>query len=347
MATPTYPSKRYYASGTKRGTTWGTAVALGAGDGVLAKDDGGLALVQTYEQYEGIDQIMPMDGELSLIGPIEFAPRIDLQYEMGAWGRWLAALWGTAGTPQTLTTGVYKHTFQYADSVSHFFTFCQERPGKIWEVASAMPYKLNLKPDGSKIAAVLGLRGNTLIDDSTVNTATQIDALTYASRGNFVNFIHGSFLMNEQGGSALGSGDAVTISDFELNFERAIDAVHVLGSSVLAEPKEGAFPRNTLKITLPRATSTNMAYFSSFKSLTSYKAKLEFTGALISGSYYYKITFYLPRLRLQVAPDVKLEDIIKNEMTFEIEAASSAPSGMSYARPYIEVVNTQSTDYLA
>ena len=349
MTTPTYPSKRYYACGTKRGTTWGTAVALGALDGVLAKDDGGMALSQPYEQYPAVDQIMPMDGSLGLISPVEYAPSIDLQYELGAWGRWLAALFGTAGAPaQQGATVAYKHTFQYADAVTHFFACAQERPGKIWEVASAMPYKLSLKPSGSKIAAVLGLRGNTLIDDSAVNTATQMDALTYAERGKFVNFIQGKFLMNAQSGAGLADPtDKIDVSDFELAIERSIDVVHVMGSENIAEPKEGAFPKNTLKITIPRASATNLAYFTTFKALTAQKASLVFTGALAATGYYYTIGIYFPRIRFAGPPDVKLEDIIKNGLTFEIEAASAAPTGMSYARPYMEVINIQATDYLA
>lgn len=348
MTTPTYPSKRYYACGTKRHTVWGTAVALGALDGILAKDDGGMALAQPYEQYAAVDQIMPMDGSLGLISPIEYAPGVDLQYELGAWGRWLAALFGTAGTPaQQGGTAAWKHTFQYADAITHFFTCAQERPGKIWEVASAMPYKLSLKPSGSKIEASLGLRGNTLIDDSAVNTATQMDALTYAERGKFVNFIHGTFWLNAQSGADFADGDKVQVSDFELSLERSIDAAYILGSVNIAEPKEGAFPKNTLKLTLPRASSTNLAYFTDFKALTPKKAKLQFVGEQISGAYYYTITLYLPRLRFAGPPDAKLEDIIKAGLTFEIEAAASAPTGMSYARPYAEVINLQQTDYLA
>ena len=210
-----------------------------------------------------------------------------------------------------------------------------------------MPYKLNLKLSGAQIAAGLTLRGNTLIDDSGVNGATQVDALTYAERGKFVHFTHGLFLMNSGAGALADPTDKVDISDFELNLERSIDSVHVAGATNVILPKEGDFPKNTLKITLPRASDTNAAYFTSFKALTAQKASLVFTGSLLNATYYYTFALYLPRIRFSGPPDMKLDGIIKNELTFEIEQASAAPTGMSYARPYLEVINIATTDYLA
>lgn len=348
MPTPTYPSKRYYACGTKRGATWGTAVAVGALGGVLTKGDGGFKLVQSYEPYPAIDQIMPMGGILSLIGPCDFPPPVNLQYEMGAWGGWLAGIFGAAGTPSTLGSGAYKHTFTWADAVTHFWTVVQERPGKIWECPSAMPFKVVFKPDGSFIGATLSLRGNTVVDDSTTNTATQVDALTYASREKFVNFVEGKFLMNGQGGGSLADpADKIEFSDFDISLARSIDGKHVLGSSVIALPKEGAFPKNELKITLPRASDVNMAYFSTFKTMAAQKAQLVFTGPLIGGSYYYSVSFFFPQLRFSGPPEATLADIIEAGLTFDIEAAASNPGGMTSARPYMEVINTQATDYLA
>jgi len=46
-------------------------------------------------------------------------------------------------------------------------------------------------------------------------------------------------------------------------------------------------------------------------------------------------------------PDVKLEGVMKNELVFTMQEASSAPTGMNYARPYIQITNGTSTDYLA
>lgn len=352
MSTPTAPTKRVYCAALKRGTVWGTAVAVGATDGILIPADSGLALNQRYEQYPAIDQIMPMDGSLGINEAPEFTPPLDLQYEMGAWGRLLAAFFGTAGVPTIQGAGpAYKHVFQLADEPTHFFAYCEERPGKIWEVASAMPFKLGLKSGGTspaRISAAITLRGNTMIDDSAVNTATQLDAVTYADRGNFATFSQCKFLMNEQSGVELADPThKVDIADFDLAGERGIDKQHIAGSVNIIQPREGVAPSFGLKLTLPHASDTNLAYFSTFKALTAQKAKLYFTGALINATYYYTVAFYFPRLRFVGPPDVKLEDLMKTGIEFVAEAAASAPTGMSYARPYMEVINLQTTDYLA
>lgn len=347
MATPTGPTNRLYCRAFKKATTWGTAVAVGAGSGIRSVGDSGLNLAQKFEPYPAIDQILTKDGSLGLIDPIEFAPPIDLQYEMGAWGTALAMFFGTAGTPANLT-GAYKHTFQWADFLTLFGTYVEERPGKIWEVPSAMPYKLNLKVSGSKISASLGFRGNKLIDTSAVNTATQVDAVTYAETGKFVNFIHGKYLMNTQSGAGLADPtDKVDASDFEISIERKIDGVHVLGSDNIAQPAEGEVPSFAFKLTLPRANATNMAFMTNFTGITTMKALLTFVGPLITGSNYYTWNLYFPRLVFAGPPDAKLEGVIKNVLTFEGQEAASAPTGMSYARPYAEIINTLATDYLA
>lgn len=310
--------------------------------------DGGLARKQVYQGYDAVDQVMLMDGDMGPVDAIDFGPDFALQYEMGAIGRLTAGLFGTAGTPATLVSGAYKHTFQWADSGSHFFTFACERPGKIWEVASAVPMGLNIKLANARLAGSLKLRGNTLINDSAVNTLTQMDALTYASRASRVHFLHGAFLMNTQAGGALAAPtDVIEVSDMEFDFARDYDAVHVAGATNISQPKEGKAPKITVKITIPRASATNLAYFDSFTAMTAFKMTAVFTGVIIGATaYYYSITFGFPRLKLTAPPAAPLEDIIKCALAFEAEEAAAAPTGMTYTRPYMEVQNAQATDYL-
>jgi hypothetical protein len=350
VSTPDKQSKRFFCAAIKRGTPWGTAVALGATDGILMLGDSGLKRNQKYEQYPAVDQIIPKDGLLGVSEAVEFTPPLNMQYELGAIGGPLAAIFGTAGAPVIQGAGPgYKHTFQYADEISHFFTYAEERPGKIWEVASAMPYKLSIKPSGAQISIGIGFRGNTLIDDSGVNGAAQMDAVTYADRAHFLHMTHGKFLMNAQvaGGALADPTDALEIADFEVSMERAIDNLHVVGGANIALPKEGDIPNNTLKIVLSRASAANAAYFTTWSAMTGQKAKLYFTGDFIGETYYYGVVLYLPRLRLVSPPDIKLEGNMKTELLFVMEEAAAAPAGMTYVRPYMEVVNLKTTDYLA
>lgn len=350
MATPETPSKRFYCCGANQGATWGTATAVGANDGILALDDGGFSLVQAYEPYPAIDQIMPKSGDLGLIGPCDFSPPIWLQYEMGAWGGWLTALFGTEAAGANASNAV-THVFTWADSVAKFWTVVQERPGKIWECPSAMPYKLVIKPDGSHISAVATLRGNTIIDTSEVNTDTQVANVSYVSRANFVNFTHGAFLMATGTGQLTALNDTVQLSDFEISLERAIDGQHVVGSTTIASPIEGAIPNSQLKVTLPRASATNVGYMTQFLAGTAFHATLTFTGGVIANSTDANNTtqfvFGFPRLVLKGAPDAKLEDVIKTNLTFDIEEAAAPPTGMNSARPYCIVRNGQVANYVS
>ena len=350
MATPTYNSRRYYCCAANQGATWGTATAVNANDGILALDDGGFSRVQTYEPYPAIDQIMAQSGDLGLIGPCDFSPPVWLQYEMGAWGGFLAGLFGTEAAGANSNNAI-THVFTWADAVTKFFTVVQERPGEIWECASAMPYKLVISPDGSHIKAVASLRGNTVIETSAVNTDTEVANVSYVSRANFVNFTHGAFLMASGTGALTTANDTVQISDFEISLERAIDAQHVVGSTVIASPIEGGLPTGQLKVTLPRASATNLDYMANFIAAAPMHATLTFTGGVIAGTgsdpnNATQFVFGFPRLVFKNAPDAKLEDVIKTQLTFDIEEAAAAPTGMNSARPYCIVRNGQAANYL-
>jgi hypothetical protein len=347
VSTPTTPSKRYFCCAANQGANWGTATAVNANDGIMALDDGGFVLVQSYDPYPAVDQIMAKSGDLGLIGPCDFSPPVWLQYEPGAWGGWLAALFGTEGTGNS--NNAITHTFTWANSVEKFFTVVQERPGKIWECASAMPYKLVISPDGSHIKAVATLRGNTIIDTSVVNTDAEVANVSYVSTANFVNFTHGAFLMASGNGALTGANDTVVISDFEISLERAVDAVHVVGSTVIASPIEGGIPTGQLKVTLPRASGTNLGYLANFVAAAPMHATLTFTGGVIANATdannTAQVTFGFPRLIFKNPPDAKLEDVIKTSLTFDIEEAGAAPTGMASARPYCIVRNGQTSNY--
>jgi hypothetical protein len=191
------------------------------------------------------------------------------------------------------------------------------------------------------------LLGNTMKDDSAINGANQADNLSAVAEDGFLHFTEGSFLMNAQGGGALGANNAVEISDFGITLERKVDRVHVLGANSISNPKEGEVPDVMLQITLPRADNNNVDYFSNFEDMAAKKAQLTFTGPVIANNISYSFTLYFPSLMLQVPPDVKMEPVLKNQLSFVMLEAANAPTGMNYARPYAELVNTANADYLA
>lgn len=349
MATPTIPQKRLLAAGAVRSEqVWGTAEAMGAGYGILIETDGGVLRNQPYLPAREADTPFVLEGDLGNIEPVDFAPEFTMRYDPGALGTLIAQLFGTAGAPTDLT-GAYKHTFQWADeNYGEFATFAIERAAKIFEVASAKPYVLDLSIADALLKGKIGLRGNTLINTSTVNTLTQMDALTYKDRGKRIKFSQVTVKMNNQSAGDLWASTALEIADLTVHYERPHDGIHKAGSASIIEPSENGQPIITVTLNFPRMNAINKEYFEyDFVPEVEKKLLIMADGAVITGSndsYYLQLWF--PRMRI-INIDYPLDDVIPATITLQSEEAAAAPSGMSYARPYALLVNTRSTDYLA
>lgn len=344
MATPTYSSKRFMAAGANKGANWGTATATGANKGLFILKDGGISLKQKYLPNDEIDQIMPKNGTPGPVDAIDFAPEFVMRYNPGMLGEMIASLYGTAGNATGNNT--FTHTFQTADYYAKFFTVAVERPGKIWEVPSAVPYKLSLKVGGGFMQGVLSMRGDSLTDNSTVNTDTQMANVSYIDTGNPVRFSEGAVWMNPQSGNALDANNAVIVSDIDIEYERQIDTIPVAGANGIALPKEPGYPKITVKLKEPRANATNLGYLSTFQAGTPQKLLITFTGGITEGSNHYSLVLGFPRLVLMEPPIAPLEDMISASLVFEAQEAANGPAGMNYTRPFMRLVNTAANDYL-
>jgi len=349
MATPTTPERRILAAGAKKGAAWGTAVALGALDGLLITTDGGPTRKQPYLPAKEHDTPFVRAGDLGPIDPVDFALSGAWRYDPGRLGTLLAMIYGTAGAPTLQGTTAYKHIFQFKDSIEGLFAaYAKELPGKIHEVASAKPYAAEFSIADGLLNFSLSLRGNTIIDTSTVNTATQMDALTYPDRYNRVRFKDLTVKMNDESGGAVTAETALVINGMTISISRPLDAVVPAGQDFILEPQETDHPTVTVKLSFPRATSVNTAFFAKFTAETPQKLLAKFTGALIETSYYYDLAFYFPRLKLSPDPPTYADnEVVPAEITLIAEEATAAPTGMTYMRPYGELINKQTTDYLA
>lgn len=351
MATPTGSSSRYYNAAIVQGSTWGTAAAVGAGNGILVPNDGNPMPKLTYSPTDAIGQVIPKDGDFGAEEACEFEIPFDgkcgLQYAPGGIGSVIAGLFGTSAAPdQQEATAAYEHVFTWADEMTDFFTFATERPGAIREVPSFVPKKLTLKVGDGKVQGSIAVIGNRCIADSAVNGATQLDAVTPETTGNFVLAQTGVLRINAQSGGGLASGDALEVADFTIELERNITAKMVLGGTYVSLPREG-LPKFSVKLTLPWATAAAMAYETTFRAKTAQKMDIIFTGGTAAGAYNYTFGLYFPRLKFVEAPNAPLEEIMKADLTFIGEEAAAAPTGMTSTRPYIKLINLRTTNYLA
>jgi hypothetical protein len=347
MATPTQPERRLLAVGAKKGTAWGTAVALGALNGALVNSLSGFNFAKDYDPANEADTPFVRSGNLTLTKPVDFTLGFDMRYNPGILGTLMALLFGTAGAPTDLT-GAYKHKLQWADSqYGKFAVVAAEFPSKIYEVASAKITEFTLKVNKGLLTGELKLRGNTLINTSAVNTLTQMDALTYADRENRILYAQGFVKMNEQSGAAVTAATALECNSIEVSYKRSgHDAVYSAGSATIIEPVEGGHPEIRVKLGFPRMNTVNDAFMATFIAETTQKMLIKFTGALITGANYYDLALYFPRLRM-AHPEYGWSEIINAGLELVAEEAAANPTGMDYTRPYIELINTQTTDFLA
>jgi hypothetical protein len=335
-----------------KGTTWGTAVALGATLGVLIEEDGGLRGVrsQNYLPADEMDTPCVLEGDLGVINPVDFSIKATMRYDPGQLGTALAGFFGTAGAPSLLDTTAYKHVFQWADEVyGNFITYAVERPGKILEVPSAKVIAVTFTIEEALLKVTFNLRGDTVIDDSSVNTATQMDAITYVDRSNRIKYPQISVKMNDESGGDVASESALDASALSITFNRPHDGEHGLGSSKIMQPVGNAKPSELgprIHIDFPRDNAINAEFWTKFTGETEQKLLIKCTGALIESTYYYDLAFFFPRARVLGMPDPS-DQVLKSAIDLVGEEAASAPTGMDYARWYIELVNLQSTDYLA
>ncbi|HDR67993.1 MAG TPA: hypothetical protein ENN61_02960, partial [Bacteroidaceae bacterium] len=279
------------AAGAVKAAEWGTALPVGAGAGVLIEDDGGLggARKQAYLPAKEADTPLVMEGDLGPIDPVEFSPAFTMRYDPGALGTLIALLFGTAGAPaQQGSTAAYKHTLQWADAISGLFaTFVVERPGKIWEVASAKVQGLELSIGDGLLKGAINLKGNTIIDNSAVNTSTQVDALTYKDRGNRIKFTQGAIKMNAQTGGDVASETALEVNEISVSYQRPTDGLHAAGAATIIEPNENDQGNITIKLGFPRMNTVNANFLASFIDRTEQKVLVTFEGAVIADPYKY------------------------------------------------------------
>jgi len=347
MTTPAIAQKRLLAAGAKKSAQdWGTAEALGAGYALDIDSDGGLARNQAYFPAKGADTPMPTEGDLGQIEPVDFSPEFDLKYDPGAIGILLAQLFGTAGIPVAAGNG-WRHMIVWKDeNYGEFCTFAVERRSKIFEVPSAKPFSFDLSVTDGFMRGSIGLRGNTVINDSAVNTETQMDALTYANRGLRVKFSDLlAYLTYQTNGSNPDQTTAIEISDISMHFERPHDGLHGAGSQSIIEPMENAIPNCYMELTFPRMNTINDPYFADFIAETEKKACMWFHGPVLQGAQLYEFDFYFPRLRVTKV-EYPFDEIIPCTMTLQIEKAATY-TGFASPYPYVRPVNLRSTDYLA
>lgn len=348
MGTPIIPQKRFLAAGAIRSTeSWGTATGMGALNGMLIKEDGGLKITRPYLPAKEADIPFVMEGDLGNIDPVDFAIGFSMRYDPCAIGVLIAQLFGTAlPEPDPVGDG-YVHHFQWKDhNYGQFVTFAIERARKIFEVPSAKVYSLDFSIADGFLEGSIGLRGNALNNYSIINSPNQIDALTYKDKKNRTKFSQIAVSMNAETGGDFGATESnLEVSDLSVHYERPHDALYGAGSPSIIEPMENGPPIITVTLNFPRMNDDNDEYFALFNAETEQKLQICATGKLLDGVYNYTFGQYFPRMRI-IDIDYPFDDIVPATITLQAEEAASIPSPFQYKRPCIVMRNLRSSNYL-
>lgn len=331
--------------------SWGTsaavATAVGAGDGHYVRDDLNVQLKQTYVKDDTQAQGFIGSVQVSKTEAIESAIPLYLHF-MDAFLNplWALAL-GTGGTaPSQLSTSTaYTNTFEPATNKTGLYaTIVRDKVQMVSEIPGAKFTGFTLKSaDNGRLELDFRFIGDTEKSDSSINTSTQVDALTFPALGYRAFFSDLVFRVNAQAGGALSSTDALKITSLTLTFKQPLDMKIVGGQRVLIEPEENAIPECTLDTVFARYDAASHAFFAAHRDGTRYKGDIAITGPAIGTlATTYGLLFQFPNL---FVPDYKAPipgNASQSAPTAKFDAlsTSAAPTGMTGVTTPLRLVTT-------
>ena len=331
-----------------KAAVWHTAVACGALSGVLLKGDSMKKGIESLPDKSlgrafvyGRDQ-----GEIKAEGSLEAYLRYDsldllIALVMGA----------TGGAPvQQGATTAYAQSFIAAnDRDGLFATLALYKKVNVFEYPSAKFMGFTIKGEMGQPAEISFDVGADDEDPaSVINDLASFANVTYFETSHRVLMSQAEFRMNALSGAALGGGDVIKPSAFELSFKLPLEgALKAGGANKIDEPVGTGVPEVSLKLTFPRYTA--ITYLTDLGADNRKKMDIVFTGAEIENPYNREFKLQFPNIAILNAEAATSEGQIEHPLELACDAAETAPTGMTgITEPLqIDVINRQSTDVLA
>jgi hypothetical protein len=320
--------------------SWGlgvaTATAVGTGDGHYVRDDLGIQLKMVQSLDEAAAQ--------NFIGSVQTGNVEAIAATIPTWlhyaDTWLAPLmalaFGTGATApsQVGTSTIYTATFEPAtNKTGKYATIVRDKGQFISEVSGAKFTGFELRAgDQGRMELDFSCIGNTEKIDSTINTATQVTALTFPPLGLRAFFDDAVVWLNTQGGTTLSATHALKVTSMKLKFAQPMDSKHVGGQTTIVEPEESGFPDVTLDLTFARFDAASDDFFAGHRDTTLYKAVVAFAGPLIGTStipYEYSFTFPNLYVTSYQAPIPGGAGQVVPSVAFKALSTTTAPTGMT------------------
>lgn len=330
--------------------SWGTgtavATAVGAGDGHYVTDDLGVQLTVNRSYDESAGQNFIGSVQTATVAAIQTAIPMFLHYNDTFQNVLWALTLGTGGTaPSRIsTTTGYTNTFEPSTSkTGRYATIVRDKSQFISEVSGAKftGFEITFGEHG-RAEVKWQFIGDTELITSTINTSTQISALTFPTLGLRAFMDDCVVRLNAQSGGSLGASDAVKYTSLSVRFSQPLDIKHVGGQLTIIEPEENGFPNFDIDMTFARFDSVSDDHFPYHRDGTRLKGDITFTGAAIDATSNYGLLLQFPNLDVmeyrapvpggaeQVSPGIKLRAL----------STTTAPTGMSGVTVPMRVVTT-------
>jgi len=357
-------SGREFVMAAKKASTWRTAVACGADDGVLITSEslGDKAPKMLPDDSMGNDDIMEIYQVSESINGASIEGY--LRYE--GWDVLIALALGTAGVPSSEGSNVYSNAYYPASNIDDLFASIAMRKGSatmtshnIWEVPSASISGFTISANIGELAKItVNFSGNKIETESAVNThSTMINNVTYPTSSNIAR-MDSSFKirMNDQGGAALDDDDKIYPMGFTLTYNRPLSEDYSAGYEDMDQPMQDGFAEASIELNYDKfniesfmdtlaAAEDDADYFNKMDITFSGKEAGD-TGSAMN----YEMVISIPKVKWETggAPaggPGKISHNVKGSCM----AVSAAPTGMTAMTTpiYIAVQNERSTDPLA
>jgi len=311
--------KRVLKASLIKGATWGTAPAVGAGDGLRYVTMGGV--VQEPNIVPDVSAGQQLES-IAHIG-IDKTPQVTMSYPVMENDEVLmlplAAIFGDDAV--TGGSDPYTHTMDWQVESNLFLSLGKQEGDEVRSVPSLAITQVEMSFDGNGILthSITGI-GNRV----TTALSTALDDVTFPTASGVYKQSSSVFRINAQSGGALGAGDVLVVSDLKVTPARAMDTVIVTGSDAIIQPKEGAYPTFMISFTIPRKNAMSKTLHAAMLAGTRMKADLTITGSSASRTQ----VLSLPQIQVEscVNPDA---DVVANQVVLRAQMAAAAPTGMT------------------
>lgn len=299
--------------GFKKAAAWGTAVAVGAGDGVLLVSESMSEGIPEEIPDEAIGQAMSgqaMQGNVKTEGNFVETVRFE-----GFEKRLALFCGGDSVSAVGESTVAHRHAMPFAPSNEGLFgTLVVDKAvgSAVYEYPGVKLNQLELAHDKGRLQATFSGIANRCERASVLNTGTTMQALTYPTSGLVAIFNQLKVKLHQLTGaeSNLLDADEVLVSSAKMTLSRNLAGDYVCGSNSgeINEPTTNGFPTGSIELTFPKHTPDvdaliKLAQTRQVGSVApAFKASLVWSGPICDAAIPFELEVLIANMTISKAP---------------------------------------------